>query len=302
MKVTQSIDGFTDYLLHVKGYSPNTVRAYATDLQSFYDFADCDDSDDIEPVLTLQTARRWLADLTRSGLSRATLARRGSSIRKYSHWLYTTHQTHDDFAARLSTPTPDNTLPRVWTIDEMKKFFATCQQQARELKDPIAVRDWAVFELLYATGIRVSELCGMDLHDIDEENRMITVMGKGSKERRVPFGVPALRAVELYRDTARQALLVDTTEQALFLGARGKRLSDRQVRSSLRKTCIAAHVPVISPHGLRHAAATHMLQGGADLRMVQEILGHESLDTTQRYTHVDRQRLAAAFLQAHPHA
>ena len=167
----------------------------------------------------------------------------------------------------------------------------------------LALRDTAIVELLYATGIRVSELCGLDLGDLDEERRTVRVLGKGNRERTVPAGIPAVKAVAAWTRSGRPALVTPGSGHALFLGARGRRLDPRTARRVVH-ACLAAvpGTPDSGPHGLRHAAATHLLEGGADLRSVQEILGHASLTSTQIYTHVSIERLQSAYRQAHPRA
>lgn len=302
MKVETSLADFKEYLTLVKGFSEHSVTAYVKDVKSFFSHCGLSGDSDIRSALTLFSARRWLAQLRQEGLAHSTLARRGASLRKYSHWLYTSEQNDEDFAARLSTPAPDSVLPKVWSVEEVTTFFASLRQRARDNPDPMILRDWAAFEVLYATGMRVNELCSMDLNSIDDERRLITVIGKGNKERVIPFGIPALKTLNSYLRHARPQLVSKNTGMAVFLNRQGARVDQRQIRQALYQSCDLAGVTRISPHGLRHAAATHMLEGGADLRLVQEILGHASLDTTQRYTHIDRQRLARAFMQAHPHA
>ncbi|MDO5746930.1 MAG: tyrosine recombinase XerC [Actinomycetaceae bacterium] len=296
------IASFQRYLRRVKGFSEHSVKAYSQDLQHFFTTIQGDDQHCYRSTFTLTQARAWLAALMNDGAARSTLARRGASLRKFSHWLFTTQRLDTDFAARLRTPTPEHILPRVLSVHQITQLFRHIHNEVNDDPTPVALRNRACFELLYSTGIRVGELIGMNLHDIDDERAVVRVHGKGNKERVVPLGQPALASIEEYLKDGRPALASLHTDNAIFISTRGTRMSDRAIRQALYHTCDRASIERISPHALRHAAATHMLEYGADIRMVQELLGHSSLDTTQRYTHVDQRRLKEAFMQAHPHA
>jgi integrase/recombinase XerC len=207
--------------------------------------------------------------------------------------------------ARLTSPRPDETLPSVLRVDQAMALLAGTSpgEPMEPIDGAIALRDQAVLELLYASGIRVSELTGLDIHHVDRHRRVLLVLGKGAKERVVPFGLPADRAVAEWLDRGRPLLRTGESGSAMFLGRRGRRLDPRAVRTLVhQRTAAVAGAPEMAPHGLRHTAATHLLEGGADLRAVQELLGHASMATTQIYTHVSADRLTAVYRQAHPRA
>jgi integrase/recombinase XerC len=199
-------------------------------------------------------------------------------------------------------PKAHRTLPAVLRQDQALAAMSAAKSGAQQ-GDPLALRNRLIVELLYATGIRVSELCGLDVDDIDSDHRLIRVLGKGNKQRTVPFGRPAAEALRAWLEHGRPALVTPESGPALLLGSRGRRLDVRQARTVVHETVAAVDgAPDIGPHGLRHSAATHLLEGGADLRVVQELLGHSSLATTQLYTHVAVSRLRAVHDQAHPRA
>ena len=289
--------------------SRHTVRAYTGDLDALLTFlgAGPDQEADVSPVLaglSLADLRAWLADQAATGHSRATMARRGATIRTFSTWAHRCGLLPSDVAARQRSPRVDNRLPTVLTAEQAAALLAAAAErvsQASAEDRPLAARDLALLEVLYATGMRVSELAGLDLGDVDAGRRTIRVLGKGGKERTVPYGAPAARALERWLDE-RPALVGPRTGAALFLGARGGRVDTRAIREVVHRATAAAGVPDLGPHGLRHSAATHVLGGGADLRSVQELLGHSSLATTQRYTHVSAERLRAVYDQAFPRA
>jgi integrase/recombinase XerC len=207
-----------------------------------------------------------------------------------------------DPATRLQVPKARRTLPAVLRQDQALDAMSAAKLGA-EQGDPLALRDRLIVELLYATGIRVSELCGLDIDDIDTSRRLLRVLGKGNKQRTVPFGEPAQAALTAWLSDGRPELVTADSGPALLLGARGRRLDPRQARAVVHQTIAAVDgAPDIGPHGLRHSAATHLLEGGADLRIVQELLGHSTLATTQLYTHVTVARLRAVHDQAHPRA
>ena len=221
-------------------------------------------------------------------------------MRTFSTWALEEGLLASDVAARLRAPRVDNRLPGVLTIQQAAQLLKTAADLAAD-GNALAVRDLAIIETLYATGVRVSELVGLDVTDLDHSQRTLRVLGKGRKERTVPYGLPAARALEGWL-SRRAEICAPDAAAALFLGARGRRIDPRAVRDVVHRLCAAAQVPDLGPHGLRHSAATHVLSGGADLRSVQELLGHSSLATTQRYTHVSAERLRSVYEQAFPRA
>jgi integrase/recombinase XerC len=251
--------------------------------------------------LELSHIRSWLAELQRSGVARATMARRIVSIRAFTYWAASQGWIRSDLGAELAIPKPHRTLPEVLDIADTQIVLASAKARADEDPNPIAIRDLALIEVLYATGVRVSEICGLDIRSIDESRNTLQVMGKGSKERVVPMGIPAVYALRHYVEVARPELVSTKSGSAVFLGSRGSRIDQRTVREVVYQA-MSAVGSKMGPHGLRHTAATHLLEGGADLRTVQEILGHSSLATTQIYTHVSPDRLQKAFDNAHPRA
>jgi len=228
------------------------------------------------------------------------VARRSASVRTFSAWAFEEGILTSDVAARLRAPRVDNLLPGVLTAQQAAQLLQTAADLAAD-GDILAVRDLAIAETLYATGVRVSELVGLDVTDLDHSQRTLRVLGKGRKERTVPYGLPAARALEGWL-SRREEICAPDAGTALFLGARGRRIDPRAARDIVHRLCAAAGVPDLGPHGLRHSAATHVLSGGADLRSVQELLGHSSLATTQRYTHVSAERLRSVYEQAFPRA
>ncbi|WKG06520.1 tyrosine recombinase XerC [Mycolicibacterium sp. HK-90] len=288
---------FDEYLALQCGRSEHTRRAYRGDLRALFEFT----GGGLE-TLTLPTLRSWLAAQAAAGTARTTLARRTSSVKTFSTWAARRGLLSDDHAARLQVPKARRTLPAVLRRDQAVDAMEAMNSAAAE-GDPLALRDRLVVEMLYATGIRVSELCGLDIDDVDTPRRVLQVLGKGNKQRTVPFGEPAHVALTAWLTDGRPALATADSGPALLLGARGKRLDPRQARTVVHQTVSAVDgAPDIGPHGLRHSAATHLLEGGADLRIVQELLGHTSLATTQLYTHVTVERLRAVHDQAHPRA
>ena len=252
--------------------------------------------------VTLQDLRAWLGVLSRRGASRATIARTSASLRTFFGWLERTVRIPADPSLRLSAPSRHRTLPPVLGQRSAAALLEVAAVAADD-DDPLHLRDRAALELLYATGIRVGELVGLDVDDVDLAVDVLRVIGKGDKERRVPFGVPARRAVTAWLEVGRPRLATAASGAALLLGRRGRRADQRQIRAVVHE--LLRHVPDapdLGPHGLRHSAATHLLEGGADLRMVQELLGHASLATTQIYTHVSVDRLKRSYAQAHPRA
>lgn len=293
-----------DYERHLaveRDLTVHTVRAYVGDVSSLLDHAGRLGQTDVGE-LDLRTLRSWLAKQQTLGKSRTTIARRATAARVFTAWLARTGRAPADVGASLGSPKAHKTLPPVLRADEAGDLIRAATEHADD-GSPVGLRDVAMLELLYATGIRVGELVGLDIDDLDRERNVVRVLGKGRKERTVPFGRPAARAVDFWLKHARTHLVTEDSGPALFLGARGRRIDQRAVRAMVhRRIADVPGAPDIGPHGLRHTAATHLLEGGADLRSVQELLGHASLATTQLYTHVTTDRLRRAYQQAHPRA
>lgn len=328
MQLDRAIADFLGHLSAERGYSPQTVRSYRSDLGQLADFAAARGVDEAE-ALDLDLLRDWLWQGSQRGLAKATLARRSAAARSLGSWLRSSGAVPADAASRLRVPRPDRRLPRVLTRMQIGGILDGLAARAAG-GDPVSIRDHAIVELLYASALRVSELVGLDLPDIDRSRLTVRVLGKGSKERIVPFGVPALRALERYLHEARPVLAAlgvvgrvagraaeggpgaaarrvteprVTEPRALFLGRSGRRLGARTVYALV--SGLLADIPgsgPSGPHTLRHTAATHLLDGGADLRSVQELLGHASLGTTQLYTHVSMERIKESYRAAHPRA
>lgn len=302
------VEGFVAHLSAERGLSEHTVRSYRSDLLQLVDFAVARTASRAAEVSTraegdafdLELLRDWLWRASQDGLAKSTLARRAAAARSFSAWRARTGASGTDAAARLKAPKTEHHLPRVLTRDHMATILASVSSRA-DGGDPVALRDLAVVELLYASALRVGELTGLDLGDVDLGRLTVRVLGKGSKERVVPFGVPARDALAGYLERGRPALAGEN--RAFFVGARGARLASRTVYE-----CVSALLMVVpgsgpaGPHTFRHTAATHLLDGGADLRAVQEMLGHASLGTTQLYTHVSTERLKESYRMAHPRA
>ncbi len=340
-RMQAALDGFERHLRAERGLSPHTVRAYLGDVRSLLEHA-AGDAVTAPDGLDIAVLRRWLASQYGTGHARATLARRAAAARTFTAWACAGGWLSRDPGPLLGAARIRRRLPQVPRQDQMAAVLAaagslpgpasgtdegngrsgrdsgasaarssgdrdsgasTGRSSRRGPEAELALRDAAIMELLYATGIRVSELCGLDVDDLDDGRNTVRVLGKGGRERTVPVGLPAVRAVAAWRREGRPALARPGSGPALFLGARGGRLDPRTARRVVHG-CLAAvaGVPESGPHGLRHAAATHLLEGGADLRSVQEILGHASLASTQIYTHVSVERLTAAYRQAHPRA
>lgn len=294
------VGAFERHLRSERGRSTHTVRAYLTDVRALSDHLQAQGS--ILREATLADLRGWLGKLAASGAARATLARRAASVRTFYAWAHRSGRIPADPALRLVASRRQRTLPPVLAASQAASLLAVAEVAADD-DDPVHLRNLAALELLYATGIRVGELVGLDLDDIDHAARVVRVVGKGDKERVVPVGLPALRAVDEWITRGRPMLVREGSGPALLLGRRGGRADPRQIRTAVHE--LLRHVPDapdLGPHGLRHSAATHLLEGGADLRMVQELLGHASLATTQIYTHVSIDRLKASYAQAHPRA
>lgn len=296
------LDEFASFLELERGRSAHTQRAYLGDLRSLFDFVEQRVPGADLSELSLPLLRSWLAAQAGAGAARTTLARRTSAVKTFTAWATRRGLLSADPAIRLQVPKARRTLPAVLRQDQALAAMEAANVGAQQ-GDPLALRDRLIVELLYATGIRVSELCGLDIDDVDIGRRVLRVLGKGNKQRTAPFGEPAEDALRRWLADGRPAIATATSGPALLLGARGGRLDARQARTVVHETMSAVEgAPDIGPHGLRHSAATHLLEGGADLRIVQEMLGHSSLATTQLYTHVSVARLRAVHDQAHPRA
>ncbi|MGC4895717.1 tyrosine recombinase XerC [Micromonospora sp. DT31] len=315
-----AVDDFADHLARVRNRSAHTVRAYVTDVVSLLDHAVRMGCADL-PELDLAVLRSWLAKQRTTGAARTTMARRAAAARTFSTWAHRTGRIAEDVAAPLASPRARRELPTVLRADQAAALMdAPGARPAGDHRptnagtpaepdpagdgppDPVVSRDRLLLELLYGTGIRISEACGLDVSDVDQARRVVRVLGKGGRERSVPYGMPAQRALDGWLASGRPALLTPGSGRALLLGARGGRLNPTTARRIVAGWSGVAGVPRVTPHGLRHSAATHLLEGGADLRAVQELLGHSSLASTQIYTHVSVERLRAAYRQAHPRA
>jgi integrase/recombinase XerC len=294
------LDDFDQYLELQCSRSAHTRRAYLGDVRSLLAFLDGRGIG--LDGLSLPVLRSWLSSSAAAGAARTTLARRTSAVKAFTAWAVRRGVLTGDPAARLQVPKAHRILPAVLRQDQALNAMAAAKSGA-EQGDPLALRDRLIVEMLYATGIRVSELCGLDIDEVDIHHRLVRVLGKGNKQRTAPFGVPAADALSAWLTDGRPELVTAESGPALLLGARGRRLDVRQARTVVHQTVAAVDgAPDMGPHGLRHSAATHLLEGGADLRVVQELLGHSSLATTQLYTHVAVSRLRAVHDQAHPRA
>ena len=297
--LAEQLTGFERYLRLQRGLSPHTVRAYTGDAAALLGHLRRATGTDLAG-LDLGLLRGWLAAQRSAGISRTTLARRAAAARSFTAWAARTGRLPDDPGVRLVAPRPGRALPAVLRPEQAAAALGSAAAGAAQA-DPVALRDHAVVELLYATGVRVAELCGLDLGDVDHDRRLLRVLGKGGTERAVPYGLPAEQALRRWLGQGRPALVRARSPFAVFLGARGGRLDPRIVRAVVHDA--VGSVPGaadVGPHGLRHSAATHLLDGGADLRTVQELLGHATLATTQLYTHVTVERLKAIHDRAHP--
>ncbi|MDL5487581.1 tyrosine-type recombinase/integrase [Microbacterium wangruii] len=300
MRISEAVEVYTRHLVDVRRLSQATVRAYRSDL------ADMTASVGDLPLteVDLEALREWLWAATRRGDARATLARRTAAARGLFGWAVEYGHLPTDPSLRLVAPKRGRTLPRVAAADGLADVLDGVHARAAA-GDPRDLRDAAVLELLYGAGLRVSELCGIDVGDLDRSAATVRVLGKGSKERVVPYGAPAARALDAYLVRGRPALAArgESPPPAVFLGLRGARIGPRTVYDVVaREIAPLVGAETVGPHALRHSAATHLLDGGADLRAVQEMLGHASLGTTQIYTHVSSERLTAAYRLAHPRA
>ena len=297
---TALITQYEEHLALVRNLSDNSIRGYVTDLESFLKHMSKLGIVEFNQ-LEIEHIRSWLANLQSTGVARSTLTRRIVSIRAFTNWAAANGWLTSDLGINLAVPKPHKVLPEVLNLEEAATVLKALEVKAAEEPSALTIRDLALVEILYGSGIRVSELCGLNLGDIDRTRNTLNVIGKGDKQRVVPIGLPALAAIENYLSKARDEFANQSSQDALFLGSRGKRIDQRTVREVVYEAMKAVGASM-GPHGLRHSAATHLLEGGADLRTVQEILGHASLATTQIYTHVSPERLQSAYKQAHPRA
>ena len=296
-----ALAAYERHLVSERDLTPHTVRAYLGDISGMLAHAAALGLSSLDD-LDVRTLRSWLANQQTLGKARTTMARRATAVRVFTAWALRTGRARTDPGAQLGSPRAHKSLPPALDVAEARALLEAAAAAADD-GSPVGLRDVAILELLYATGIRVGELCGLDVDDVDRGRRVVRVFGKGRKERTVPYGLPADQALGRWLDVARPRLLAPGAGAALFVGARGGRIDQRAVRSMVhRRLADVPGAPDLGPHGLRHTAATHLLEGGADLRTVQEMLGHASLATTQVYTHVTAERLRKAFQLAHPRA
>jgi integrase/recombinase XerC len=289
---------FATYLRSSKGYSPNTLKAYLADLQDLTLILGAESS--VEAV-TLESLRDWLWRQSEKGASKATIARKSAAARAFTLWLQKAGHIAEDPGLRLRSPKAGRSLPKVVSRESLEQVFSALESRAT-IDNPSGLRDLAIVELLYATGARVSELAALDLGNVDYSRNIVRLMGKGSKERMVPFGQPARDALDGWLRHGRNLLAQEKTDSAMFLNSRGLRVGVRQIYALVAALLENTPTGTAGPHSLRHSAATHLLDGGADLRAVQELLGHASLGTTQIYTHVSIERLKDGYKNAHPRA
>ncbi len=299
MELSAAAALYAAHLTDVRRLSLATVRAYSGDLR---ELAQATGDLDLD-LIDLDTLRDWLWRASERGDARSTVARRTACARGFFAWAVDEGLIPLDPSVRLVAPKRGRTLPNVATASALRDLLDSAEAAGAE-GDIVALRDAAILELLYASALRVAELCGVDLDDVDRSRRTVRVIGKGSKERIVPYGRPAADALDRYLERARPALIArGKGTPALFLGVRGARLGTRAAYDVVsRALAPAVGAATVGPHALRHSAATHLLDGGADLRTVQEMLGHASLGTTQIYTHVSAEKLEAAYRLAHPRA
>lgn len=282
--------------LAARGVSDNTTKAYRSDLADLLEFLR-----DTRQELSLDALRNWLWRQSEAGARKSTLARKTSSAKAFTEFLFERGELPTDPGLRLRAPKLERSLPKVASEKSLAEVFSKLTELA-QTESPSSLRDLCAFELLYATGMRVSELAGLDLAGIDYSRQLLRVSGKGNKERMLPYGNAAAKALSDYIRLARPKLATESSPNALLLTSRGKRVGVRQLYSLVANLLSQTATGPAGPHTLRHSAATHLLDHGADLRAVQEILGHSSLATTQIYTHVSVERLRDAFEQAHPRA
>ncbi len=293
------IKQYREHLIDERNLSENSIRAYLADLDSLLLHINALGIAEFKD-LTINHLRSWLANLQVRGAARSSITRRIASVKAFTYWAAKNNWIAEDIGGDLIAPKAQRALPKTINEKEAKDALSSLESLAADLDTPMALRDLAMVELLYASGIRVSELTGLDIKDLDFGRNTVRVMGKGARERVAPFGIPAAKALQRWLDR-REELVSEKSAGALFLGARGKRIDPRTVRQVVYLVTQAVDpTKRLGPHALRHSAATHLLEGGADLRSVQELLGHASMATTQIYTHVSKSRLKAVYKQAHP--
>lgn len=286
-----ALPGFTDYMASERGFSQHTATAYRRDVKDLLRYLG-------DEALDAPAIRQWLAEARERGVGSATVARRIASVRCFAHWAVRRGLLDIDPTLRLRTPRVSSDLPRVADSGRLNEALDTLSRVA---DDPVAVRDVALLELLYGSGLRVSEVSSIDVGDIDLEHRTVRVMGKGAKQRVVPLTRACGKAIERWMTV--RSTTATPSQVALFVGSRGSRIDVRVVRRVVHTATAAfPDLPELAPHGLRHSMASHVLEGGADLRYVQQMLGHASLASTQIYTHVSAERLRSAYENAHPRA
>jgi integrase/recombinase XerC len=282
--------------LQARGSSVNTLKAYESDIKDLLEFLFASKAE-----FELDSIRNWLFVISEAGATKSTLARKTSSVRAFSSWLFERGALDSDPGLRLRSPKLDRTLPKVASENSLGEVLDSLKALATR-ENPTSLLQLCTMELLYATGMRVSELAGLNILDVDFSRNLLLVTGKGNKQRMLPYGAPAAAAMEEWIRFGRVRFLSESTDDALLITSRGKRVGVRQLYSLVAEQLAKTTSGKAGPHTLRHSAATHLLDHGADLRAVQEILGHSSLVTTQIYTHVSVERLRASFEQAHPRA
>ena len=299
---SKSLEEFLDYIKIQKNRSDNTIRSYQTDLELLLEFATNKGITKFES-LTTDLIKEWILNLKKNQISNTTISRRISSVKVFFNYLVKNKSIINNPTLKIISPKLNKVLPNVMGQKQAEQLLNQAANfEVEQETQEVRIRDYAILEVLYSTGIRVSELVGINIEDINFSNLTLKVLGKGRKERVVPFGIPAKDALNNYLNQSRNKFNKNESE-ALFLGQRGNRLNVRQVRRILKKAMDQIdNGKEVSPHDLRHSAATHMLEAGADLRIVQELLGHSSLATTQKYTHVTIERLREVFANAHPRA
>jgi len=291
---------FIGNLASAKGYSVNTQRAYTSDLTELLAHLNHLGRGQTQEI-QLDDLRDWLYRVTEAGAAKSTVARKSAAVRAFTTWLERQQLHEADLGLRLRTPKLGRPLPKVISRETLSEVFDKLAEGAAT-GSPERLFEQVVIELLYATGMRVSELVGLNLADVDYSRRLLLVTGKGNKQRMVPYGQPAAEALEVWLSKGRPAYVTEHTDDAVLIGARGKRVNVRSVYGLVAKLLSETPVGAVGPHTFRHTAATHLLDGGADLRAVQELLGHSSLGTTQIYTHVSVERLKQGYQGAHPRA
>lgn len=298
--MNETIERYLHALAAERDVSPRTTEAYRSDLGQFAEWLDRGGVTGLEAV-ERRLLRRYVAFLSQRGYARRSIARKASALRSLFKWAVTHDLLAVDPTEDLAIPKLDRPLPKV-----LKPAHAAELCASPSLETPEGLRDRAILELLYGSGLRVAELCGLDLEHLDLRSGRVRVLGKGRKQRQVPLGDQSVAALRAYLESARGVLMAKHPDGpdrfALFLNSRGNRLGPRGVRERMKRYATERGLPPVSPHGLRHSFATHLLDGGADLRTVQELLGHENLATTQIYTHVSTERARAVYEQSHPRA